>query len=137
MLIISYFLVPKKIFYGWYHILAIIFILVFALTATCLVRSIKDRIIEHKKQKTHSILGILFGVIGLSALHTCAIGAPVCGASVGMAIVSAFFPAVAFDFMSDYSVEVITVSILIQIFSMHQMKCFSLIKNIQCRKNEA
>ncbi|HHX58895.1 MAG TPA: hypothetical protein GX706_03985 [Candidatus Moranbacteria bacterium] len=124
MLGVSYFLVPKKIFYGYYNLIAIAFILVFALNMTCLIRIIKDRIVEHKNQKITSFGGFLFGIIGLSALQTCAVGAPVCGASIGMAVMSSIFPAVAFDWLEEYSLAIVLVSILVQIFSLYQMKCF-------------
>jgi len=127
MLVLSYFLVPEKVFYRFYNLLALLFIVVFSLSFTCLIRSLKDRINKSKKQKKGSIFGILFGVIGLSALHTCTIGAPVCGASIGMAFASAFFPAVAFDFMSDYAVIIVMISIILQIISLYQMKCFKII----------
>ena len=128
MALISYFLVPEKIFYGFYNLMALVFILVFSLTLTCMVRSIKDRIVEHRKQAVKPIWGVLIGLIGLSALQTCAIGAPICGASIGMAIVSAIFPTLAFDFINDYSLEVIIFSVFIQIISLYQMKCFKKVK---------
>ncbi len=124
MLVVSYFLVPKKIFYGYYSIIAVIFILVFALNFTCLVRSIKDRIVEKKKQSSASFWSFLIGVIGLSALQTCAVGAPVCGASIGIAVLSSIFPAFAFDWLSEYALWIIIISILIQLVSLYQMNCF-------------
>jgi L-asparagine transporter-like permease len=132
MAAVSYVLIPKKIFYGFYNLIAFAFIVIFALTFTCLIRSIKDRIVAHKKQTTKPIWGALIGLIGLSALQTCAVGAPVCGASVGLAIVSAVFPTLAFDFINDYSLAVIVFSILIQIVSLYQMRCFKNIKNASC-----
>ena len=128
MTIISYFLIPDKIFYGYYSLVAVVFIIVFSLTFTCLIRSIKDKIVEHKKQNLKPIWGALIGLIGLSALQTCAIGAPVCGVSVGMAIVSAIFPAIAFDLINDYSLTILFLSICIQIISLYQMRCFKKIK---------
>jgi len=127
MVIFSYFLVPEKVFYRFYNLLAVLFILIFALSFTCLIRSVKDRINKNRKQKTGSIFGMLFGVIGLSALHTCTIGAPVCGASIGMAVVSAIFPTIALDFMSDYSITIVLVSIILQVIALYQMKCFKII----------
>ncbi len=120
----AYFLVPKKIFYGFYSIIAIIFIIVFSLTLTCMIRSIKDKTEARKKQRTGSIISFIFSILGLSALHTCTIGAPVCGASIGAAIVSVFFPAFALDFLNDYAILVVIISIVIQIFALFQMKCF-------------
>ncbi len=130
MLFVSYFLVPQKIFYGFYSLIGIFFIISFSLTFTCLVRSVKDKIIAQRKQKIQSIVGIISGLIGLSALHACTLGAPVCGVSIGMAIVSTIFPAMAFDFLNDYALWIIIISIIIQIFSLNQMKCFKGIKTL-------
>ncbi|PKM91812.1 hypothetical protein CVU82_01230 [Candidatus Falkowbacteria bacterium HGW-Falkowbacteria-1] len=127
--ILAYFLVPKKIFYGYYSIIAVIFIIVFSLTLTCMIRSIKDKAEVRKRQRTGSIIGFIFSIIGLSALHICTIGAPVCGASIGAAIISVFFPALALDFLNDYALTVVVISILIQIFALYQMKCFKKVIN--------
>lgn len=124
MLFLSYFLVPQKIFYGFYSLIGVFFIISFSLTFTCLVKSIKDQIIAQRKQKIKSIVGVISGLIGLSALHACTLGAPVCGVSIGMGIVAAIFPAVAFNFLNDYALWIIMISIIIQMFSLNQLKCF-------------
>ncbi len=124
MLFLGYFLVPKKIFFGYYSFLAVLFIFVFSLNATCLVRSIKELIVQRKKQKKTSLWGFLFGVIGLSALQTCAIGAPVCGVSLGTAIFSSILPVATFGFIEKYALTIVILSILVQIFSLYKMNCF-------------
>lgn len=122
-LIISYFLIPNKIFYKGYIILAIIFMFLFALTITCIIRTLKERIISAKKSGA-TILSIIGTILGIGALQTCTIGAPICGASVGLGIVSIFFPHTAHSLMHKYSIYIIYISIVFQIIALYFMNCF-------------
>ncbi len=122
-LLISYFLTPKRVFYGWFSILAIIFMVVFSLTLTCLARNIKEKVIIAKTYKS-SILGIIATVLGLSVLQVCGIGAPICGASLGAGVISLFFPSFALGFFEEYSLYILIISIVLQIISLYFMKCF-------------
>ncbi len=119
----SYFLIPQTVFNGWYYILAISFMLVFSLTATCLTRNIKEKVVAARSYKG-SFLSVISAIIGLSALQVCGIGAPICGASIGMAVLSLIFPRVVIDFLHNSSVWVIVVSLLFQILGLYYMKCF-------------
>lgn len=124
---LSYKLLPEKVFFGWYRLLALAFMISFSLSFTCLIRSIKDRIVLQKKIR-HSIFSALAGIIGLSAFQVCGIGAPVCGISIGAAIVSSVFPSFAFEFLSDYAIYLIYISIVLQLYSLLSMSCFVKVK---------
>ncbi len=124
MLLISYFMVPMTVWHSYYSIIGISFIFIFSLTITCLVRDIKERAKEIKNYGARSALNLLFGIIGLSAIQTCAIGSSVCGASIGIAIISSLFPTIAINFLITYSVPIITISMILQIISLWQMRCF-------------
>ena len=126
-LVISYFLVPKTVFYGVYTILAIAFMAAFALTLTCIVRNIKEKVLLAKTYKS-SIVGILATALGLVALQVCGIGAPVCGATVGLGIVSSIFPAVFIELMSKYAIYLILISLIFQLFALYFMDCFKGVK---------
>ncbi len=119
----SYFLIPKNVFYGWYNVLAGLFMVAFALTLTCLARNIKEKVILAKTYKS-SILGIIATALGLSVLQVCGVGAPVCGASIGAGVVSLFFPSFALNFFEKYSLYIIIGLITIQIIALYYMKCF-------------
>lgn len=76
MSIVAYLLLPIKNISGWHYIPTFIFIILFALTTTCLIRNIKERIVlQHKNQA--SLLTIIASALGLSALQTCGLGGPV------------------------------------------------------------
>jgi len=122
-LIISYFLIPNKIFYKGYIILAIVFMALFALTITCIIRTLKERIISAKRSGA-TVLSIIGTILGIGALQTCTIGAPICGTSVGLGIVSIFFPHTAHSLMHEYSIYVLYVSIIFQIIALYFMNCF-------------
>ena len=123
-LILVFLLMPKKVFYGYYIILGTIFVLLTSITLTCLVRNIKDKI-QSAKSNGASLIGILGIIFGFSALQVCTIGAPVCGATIGASIIALIFPGFAFKVLEDYSLIVVTLSLLIQIFALYYLKCFS------------
>jgi len=130
-LILGYISVPKSVFYGIYLIFAGIFIISFALTLTCVVRNVKEKIVLARTYKS-SLVGIIATGVGLAALQVCGVGAPVCGATVGLGILSAIFPIAFVDILSKYSLEIIVVSIIFQLGALYFMNCF---EQIGCVKN--
>ncbi len=126
-LVASYFLIPEKVFYGFGYVLAITFMIAFSLSVTCIIRNIKEKILLAKTYK-RSVLHIILIALGLSAFQVCGIGAPVCGATVGLGVLSVIFPGVFIDFLGDYHLLVIVVSILLQLVSLYYMGCFKLKK---------
>jgi len=95
----------------------------FSLSMMCLIRSIKDKVVLARTYKG-SIVSIIATGLGLSAIQVCGVGAPVCGVSVGIGILSVIFPNFFIDFLTDYSVAIIIISIALQITSLYYMKCF-------------
>ena len=122
-LVLGYFVVPKKVFYGYDTILGVLFILSFALVMTCLVRQTKERV---KVARTYSgaIIGIIATAIGLTALEACGVGAPVCGAMVGVGVLSVILPMSAVDIIGRYAVPILVGSIIIQFIALYFMNCF-------------
>lgn len=123
-LVAGWFLVPESAFSGWMLTFALVFIFVFAMTITCLIRSVKERVILEKENRG-SIWATIAAGVGLTALHVCGVSAPVCGASVGLGIVSAIIPGFAMQTVSEYGVYIVGASILIQAYALYNMKCFS------------
>lgn len=122
-LIAAYFLVPNKIFYGYYAIWGIIYIIIFALILTCIIRNIKEKILLAKTYKS-SLIGILAAALGIAALQVCSIGVPVCGAAVGAGILSLIFPNFFLYFLNKYALLIIISSIIIQTLALYFMNCF-------------
>ena len=120
---LGYFLVPKTAFYGYFEILAWIFIFLFALVITCIVRNTKERIVLSRTYGS-SILGTIAVAIGLAALQACGLGAPVCGAAVGMGIFSAIFPSFFMNFFTNYALWIFLISIAFQFLALYFMNCF-------------
>ncbi len=129
-LVIVYLLVPKKIFYGYYTILGGLFIISTSLVISCFVRNIRERVFSASKNGA-SFVGILMSIFGLSALQICTIGAPVCGVSIGAGLLSMIFPAMAFNFLEEYGIYVVILSLVAQIFALYFMKCFNKIIEIK------
>lgn len=122
-LLLGYILIPKTVFYGWYTILAITFMTLFALAVTCIIRNVKEKIIVVKTYKS-SIIGIIAVAIGLVALQACGVGAPICGAAVGFGILSSIFPSVLLWKISKYAIYLLEISIVFQGVALYFMNCF-------------
>ncbi len=103
--------------------LALVFIFFFALTLMCLARNIKERFLLARTYKG-SFLSVLAIGIGLGALQSCALSAPVCGASVGMGFFSFLFPLTFTNFLYRYIRLFLLFSILLQLISLYFMNCF-------------
>jgi len=122
-LAVSWLLLPENIFYGWYYLLAASFMILFALVLTCTVRNIKERI-GMEKTYSGSLIGMVASVLGISALSVCGIGAPVCGATIGIGLASLLIPGIAMPFLNDYGMYIIAASLVIQLASLHFLNCF-------------
>ncbi len=110
--------------HGFFHItLAVFFMISFAMTITCVVRNIKERVSQARTYGT-SFFGLIALVLGLSALQVCGIGAPLCGATIGLGIVTWIFPEFLFRFLVGWSVPIIIISILAQWLAIYFMHCF-------------
>ena len=125
--VLVYLIMPKKIFYEFYIIVGVLFIILSSLIITCFVRSIKDKVIS-AKQSGKSLLGIITIVLGFGAIHTCAIGAPVCGASIGAGLVALIFPGVALAFLEEHNILIITLTLVFQAIILYSMGCFKVKK---------
>ena len=123
-MITAYFLVPKKIFNGPLFLLGILYIITFSVVSTCLVRTIKEKTINMKNTGA-SLVSIVAAVLGIGAMQVCGIGAPICGATIGVGIFSLFFGEMSIAFLSNYAVAIIIISILIQFLALYYMKCFN------------
>ncbi len=120
---LSYFLIPKTVFCCWYTSLAVLFMFSFALTITCTIRNAKEKIVLAKTYQS-SLLGLLATAIGLIALQTCGLGAPVCGAAVGLGVLSSVFPTFFVTQMARYAIPLLLLSIFFQFASLYFMNCF-------------
>ncbi len=123
-LIASYFLLPPDVFVGSNKILAFIFMIVFSFSVACIIRNIKEKFALSRTYKT-SVFSLVLTILGFSAFQVCGVGAPICGATVGMGVLSVIFPGIFVNFLTNYSIKIIYFSILLQLFGLYFMKCFS------------
>lgn len=122
-LIGSYFLIPSKVFVGVYTWIAILFMLLFSMVFTCFVREIKEEI-KNKRRYGVSFLGIVAGVAGFSAIQFCGVGAPVCGATLGVLFLSSVLPSFFVGILSGYSNLILIGAIGVQILTLIYLGCF-------------
>lgn len=119
----AYYLIPENVFHSNNRLVAIIFMLVFALTITCIVRNTKEKIKTAKTYKS-SILGILATVLGVSALQVCGMSS-MCVVGVGAGVLSVLLPSFMMTFLENFGLQLLYFSIFIQLISLYYMKCFS------------
>jgi hypothetical protein len=122
-LILGYFLVPKHLIGFWWNLIVIIFMLVFSLNMTCMVRNIKERI-KTAKNTTNSVINLIASGLGIMALQVCGTSGYFCSASILMGVFSSVLPHFLLDFLKEYSLYIILATILFQIISLRNMKCF-------------
>ncbi len=121
----GYFLIPQKILIlnGWWYLIGSLYILTFAIIIACIARIIKERVVTVKNTGA-GILAIVFAVLGIGIMQVCGVGAPICGATVGIGIFSLFFPSLSNSFLSEHGLFLIILSISIQLIALYYMKCF-------------
>jgi len=122
---LAYYLLPEAIFHQTSRILALIYMLVFAMLLMCMTRTVKNRVQLARKSGV-SMLGIIGAVIGISAFQVCGIGAPVCGMTVGMGVLSTIFPGFMINFLTDYGDVLIYFSLATQLLALYFLKCFKI-----------
>lgn len=123
-LLIGYFLIPHFILMNPYlRLVAMIFLFSFALTTTCIVRNIKEKIVQASFYQS-SIISVIATIIGIAAFQVCGLGMPVCGASLGVGIFSMILPGILFSYLNKYSLEIIILALIFQFASLMLLKCF-------------
>lgn len=114
---------PKHIFTGWYFYLGIVFTTLFALSMTCIVHSLKEQV-QIARANGAGMVSVLAAVVGFSAMQVCGVGAHLCGAALGGALLASILPASALHLMTEYAVAVIIGAIVMQIGVLYSMKCW-------------
>lgn len=122
-LVLSFFLLPRGVFAGSHTYIAVIFMVVFSFSVTCLVRNIKEKIVLARTYKT-SVFSLIMSILGFSAFQVCGINAGVCTATFGMGVVGAIFPSFFIGFLSEYGHLIIWFSVILQFVALYFMNCF-------------
>lgn len=120
---VSYLLVPAMALKSDSQLWVVSFMILFAASLTCSVRSIKDRLSAGIKQKT-SFLSLLAGLIGLTAVQFCSVNAVMCASTVGFGLAAAILPSGVFHFFKFNAVSLLIASSFIQLIALLQMGCF-------------
>lgn len=121
----GFFITPKHLITGRYLWVSVPFMLLFAFSIACMVRVIKERV-STTLDKGSSIFGFLISVVGLSALQACGLGAPLCGASIGLSILSAVLPSFALQLLVHHGLTIVLFTMALQIIGLYSMKCFKI-----------
>jgi len=125
LLVLGYFLTPQHIFTGKFFFLGFLFIIFFSVLNYCIIKTIYRNYVYSYKQLGFK-KGILASVIGIFALQVCRLSAYACSTTVGFTILATFLPHTLINFLQNFSVEIISISILIQAYSIFYLKCFKI-----------
>lgn len=118
-----FWMIHETLFTGIYTILWFLFTIVFALTVTCLIRNIKEKVkLANKAWK--SLIWIIGATIWIATAQLCWINAVFCGSTIWMWLLSTILPTTTMWFLSEYSVIIIILSIITQLIWLYFMKCF-------------
>ncbi len=145
-------------------LLGVVYALLFALIGTCLFKTLKEKVKETfrgKKvlsfwgeTKNHlsegnfgkaaksflkgslKLLILLAGILGLGAAQFCAFGSPVCGFSVGAAIVTALFPSFLVQWLYEYAKYIVIGAIVLQLIGLYFMGCFKRVVVLENNRGE-
>jgi hypothetical protein len=125
-LLLSYFLIIKNFtsFTNfWSVLLSVIYILAFALSNSCLIKEIKDRIQNQNKTSTKGFFSIIGSLLGFSAIHLCTISG-VCGVNIFISLLLSIFPTSISFFIIHNGIWLLLIADVFLIFSIVNMKCF-------------
>lgn len=120
-------MMPRGIFHGRYMTIGFLFLATASLTFTCIIKNIHERIKLARGVEQSFAVAILTG-IGIISLQFCGMGAPICGATIGMGAVSLILPGISISFFSRYAPVILVFVIILQLFSLYSMNCFKLTK---------
>jgi hypothetical protein len=122
-LYLGYLFVPNQVFNAGYWWLAIPFIFLFALVTTCSIQKIR---INYKSKSSKR--GFIASIIGFGALQVCGLSAYACTTALGFTIMAVILPPTILNFFQQYSVLIISIAIVIQIYALIQLNCFKFFK---------
>ncbi len=103
-----------------------LFTLLFSLSFSCTVRTIKLKLKEKKFDKKEGIRGmvnLLLYIIGITTLQTCAFSG-VCGVNLTLSFLSIFLPFWASQLLIEYSIYILFGINILLFISLLTMKCF-------------
>jgi hypothetical protein len=125
-LVLSYFLIIKKLtsFTNfWSILLSLIYIFAFALSNSCLIKDIKERIQNKAKTNSKGILSIVGSILGFGAIHLCTVSG-VCGVNIFISLLLSIFPASVSFFIIHNGIWLLLLADILLLFSIYNMKCF-------------
>ncbi len=120
--IVSLFVLPEHIRTGQYFWLGVLFITLFSLNMTCIVKTMRERAKIAKAQGA-GVVGIIATAVGFTALQMCGVGGPLCGALFGSIAFASILPAGSLHYFTSYAVYIVVGAIVVQIVSLWYLGC--------------
>jgi len=111
--------------------LSILLIVAFSTSAMCMARNIKEKI-EIAKMEKKPLIALILSILGFSALSTCGLNASSCGVGIGGGLLGLLSPSIV-KLLANFGIYALILSLLVQIYSLYNMKCFSGKKNYEIK----
>jgi len=103
-------------------ILSLLFLLLFAFSNACLIRSIKDRVRENMPYKRNIVINILGSIFGIGAMQSCMLGG-MCGVNIGITLFSMILPAPLAQLFMANNMFILLISNLLLLSSLFSLRC--------------
>ncbi len=114
-------------YFSWYvSINMLTFVILFSLSFSCTIRTIKLRVQEKifdKKEGLKGIINFILYIIGISALQTCAFSG-ICGVNLALPLLSIVLPFWVSELLVEYSMWILLSVNILLLASLFTMKCF-------------
>jgi len=123
--VVGYLFILKSGFESGYAWLAIPFIVFFALLTFCMLRNFKSNFKNKGSKK-----GFFASILGFGALQVCGLSAYACSTALGFTVLATILPHSVLNIFQQYSIQIILVSIVFQIYALYQLKCLNFFKKL-------
>jgi hypothetical protein len=125
-LVLAYFLIIREFtsFTNFWSIfLSAIYIIAFAISNSCLIKDIKDRIRNKVNSGSSNILSILGSVLGFGAVQLCTVSGT-CGINIVTSLLFTVLPASLSFFIMHNGIWILLIADLLLLLSIYKMRCF-------------
>jgi hypothetical protein len=123
---LGYFLIIKKFtsFTNfWSILLSVFYIILFAISNSCLIREIKERSKDSVRSGKSIILSILGTIFGFGAIQLCSISGG-CGINIFTSLLFSILPTSLSLLVVQNGIWILLVSDLLLVFAIYKMRCF-------------
>lgn len=107
----------------WSILLSVFYIILFAVSNSCLVHHLKDRVKDTVKIGASGVFSILGSILGLGAVQLCTVSGT-CGMSIFTSLIFTVFPTSIGMLFIKNGIWILLLSNILLLYSIFKMRCF-------------